>query len=119
MFGQNRQTTLLKGSIMNRFLQSAFAAAFLFSLQLSQASAGDRLKPTVMRISNQMPQVSNQAPQISDQMPQVSLYDNLTPKSLGSVYSEIEWTYLVLLDAGLPEMEAYRIALDSILFADF
>ena len=43
----------------------------------------------------------------------------LHPNSLGSVYSEIEWTYLVLLEAGLPEMEAYRIALDSILFADF
>ena len=97
---------------MNKLLQSAFAAAFLFSLQLSHASAGDRLKPDVMRISNQMPQVS-------DQMPQVSLYDHLTPNSLGSVYSEIEWTYLVLLEAGLPEMEAYRIALDSILFADF
>ena len=97
---------------MNKLLQSAFAAAFLFSLQLSHASAGDRLKPEVMRISNQMPQVS-------DQVPQVSLYDHLTPNSLGSVYSEIEWTYLVLLEAGLPEMEAYRIALDSILFADF
>lgn len=97
---------------MNKLLQSAFAAAFLFSLQLSQASAGDRLKPNVTRVSNQMPQVS-------DQMPQVSLYDHLAPKSLGSVYSEIEWTYLVLPEAGLPEMEAYRIALDSILYADF
>ena len=104
---------------MNKLLQSAFAAAFLFSLQLSHASAGDRLKPEVMRISNQMPQVSDQVPQVSDQVPQVSLYDHLTPNSLGSVYSEIEWTYLVLLEAGLPEMEAYRIALDSILFADF
>ncbi len=97
---------------MNKLLQSAFAAAFLFSLQLSQASAGDRSKPNVMRVSNQMPQVS-------DQVPQVSLYDHLAPNSPGSAYSEIEWTYLVLLDAGLPEMEAYRIALDSILFADF
>ena len=62
---------------------------------------------------------SSTAVSVSDQVPQVSLYDHLTPKSLGSVYSEIEWTYLVLLDAGLPEMEAYRIALDSILYADF
>ena len=97
---------------MNKLLQSAFAAAFLFSLQLSHASAGDRLKPEVMRISNQMPQVTNQ-------VPQVSLYDHLTPNSLGSPYSEIEWTYLVLLEAGLPEMDAYRIALDSLLYADF
>ena len=98
---------------MKKVLQFAFVAACALGLQGSEISAGDRFQ-RASRVSDRVAQI--QAP-----AEQVSLYDHVAPNpvrdDLG--YTEVEWTYLILLEAGVPETEAFRIALDSLLFADF
>ena len=98
---------------MKKVLQFALVAACALGLQGSEISAGDRFQ-RASRVSDQVAQI--QAP-----VEQVSLYDHFAPNlvqdDLG--YTEVEWTYLILLEAGLPEADAFRIAVDSLLFADF
>ena len=97
---------------MKKVLQFAFVAACALGLQGSEISAGDRFQ-RASRVSDQVAQI--QAP-----AEQVSLYDHFAPNLVQDVgYTEIEWTYLILLEAGLPEADAFRIAVDSLLFADF
>ena len=98
---------------MKKVFQFAFVAACIWGLQASESSAGDRFK-RASRVSDQVAQI--QAP-----AEQVSLYDLHAPNSVGGElgYTELEWTYLILLEAGVPETEAFRIAVDSLLYADF
>ena len=99
---------------MKKVLQFALVAACALGSQGSEISAGDRFQ-RASRVSDQVAQT--QAP-----AEQVSLYDhffapNPVQDDLG--YTEVGWTYLILLEAGLPEADAFRIAVDSLLFADF